>query len=221
MKVTCFDDLDEHLENDFTWRVKEISSITTSAQLAETKDKPAVMRSAIPMFYAHWEGYIKSSSDKYLEYISSKRIKYKHLHANLFYLCSEGLLREAGDSSVKRKIEILWDIISSTEKTNKHRHNTKIKTKSNLRWEVLEEICTILGLDAAVFDNEEEYINKKLCDRRNFIAHGQEVYFDISDIIEMKDKTVSLMRTYKNLIINSALTEKYKLPQNSQTISKK
>ncbi|MBB6250716.1 MAE_28990/MAE_18760 family HEPN-like nuclease [Nitrospirillum iridis] len=200
------DQFESQIEDDFTWRIKEMSTLVTCAQVAENKDKSAIIRSTIPIIYAHWEGFVKFSAEKYLEYISTKRMKYRNLKSSFIYLAVDGTCKEIQHSSPKRKIELIWDIIASVDKTNKDRHNKKISTKSNLRFDVLEEICVILSLHHDEFKQYEHFINSDLCDGRNRVAHGRNFTVDIDRLKFIRDKSVEIMRIFKNQTINSAAT---------------
>ncbi|AVK37486.1 hypothetical protein CSB69_2419 [Morganella morganii] len=49
-----------------------------------------------------------------------------------------------------------------------------------------------------------------MVNRRNHIAHGQEIEIELSDFSEMADEVLGLMTTFKNQLENSTVTESYK-----------
>ncbi|MEM8093133.1 MAE_28990/MAE_18760 family HEPN-like nuclease, partial [Morganella morganii] len=74
----------------------------------------------------------------------------------------------------------------------------------------LKEILWCLGLDYNPFESREKLIDNKLVNRRNHIAHGQEIEIELSDFSEMADEVLGLMTTFKNQLENSTVTESYK-----------
>jgi hypothetical protein len=210
MKINSINDLENHLTDDFTWRIREISNLSLTAQNLKSVERGAVLRSTIPMLYAHWEGYIKIASEKYLEFIASRRLSFDELHSGVFYLKANSLIKEISNANTKRKMKILVEILEQSKSKNKHNYQNTINTKSNLRHEILEDICFVIGIDTSIFSSEIDFINKRLCDRRNHIAHGQYIEITMDDFVKTKNETIRLIRIFRDEMMNSAIQEKFR-----------
>jgi hypothetical protein len=68
--------LQQKLDKDFAWRLQEIASIRKSIHSASGRNQVALLRAAVPLLYAHWEGFIKTASFGYAGYISSIGIQF-------------------------------------------------------------------------------------------------------------------------------------------------
>uniref|UniRef100_UPI0004A3AE3E MAE_28990/MAE_18760 family HEPN-like nuclease n=1 Tax=Vibrio parahaemolyticus TaxID=670 RepID=UPI0004A3AE3E len=69
-KIRTVEALVDKLDKELSWRRLEISAIKTGIRKAKGNVCKAYIRSAIPLVYAHWEGFIKESASLYLEFVS-------------------------------------------------------------------------------------------------------------------------------------------------------
>jgi hypothetical protein len=69
----------ELLDKDFAWRLKEIADIRSSIPNAAGTKEKALLRAGVALLYAHWEGFIKTSSEYYLSFVSNQRLRYEQL----------------------------------------------------------------------------------------------------------------------------------------------
>jgi hypothetical protein len=56
----------------------------------------------VALLYAHWEGFIKSASRAYLEFVSLQRLKHRELAPNFLALSAGKLFRLAGQADRHR-----------------------------------------------------------------------------------------------------------------------
>ena len=70
MKVTNENDLIDQIEKESVRRKRELTYIKLRVARASGEAAKFEIRSAILLLYAHWEGSIKSISERYLCYIS-------------------------------------------------------------------------------------------------------------------------------------------------------
>ena len=71
-KVFSFDDLTSLIGEDYSWRRKELKIIKNQIPSTNSPLQNASLRFAVPILYAHWEGFAKKSCEYYLEFISNK-----------------------------------------------------------------------------------------------------------------------------------------------------
>lgn len=211
-RVFSLASLQDALINDFNWRVQEISILRRSIKIAKFPANGVLARAAVPLLYAHWEGYIKISAERYFEFVGKRRIKYSNLKANFWIFANEGAINslETGSLNLRRKIEIIEEIMGSINATNKKKHSKLISTKSNLNSEVFIDICTLLGIDPELYSVNFLFLDKILVDRRNHIAHGRDIPIDYEDFERDSGKVIALMRQFRTDIENAAIQEKFK-----------
>ena len=84
-----------------------------------------------------------------------------------------------------------------------------IQTKSNLRYNVFEEIIFVLDLDISKFSMYQSLIDD-LVDSRNNIAHGDYLRVQYSAYESMHLDIQLLMELLKNELENAAITETFR-----------
>jgi hypothetical protein len=85
-----------------------------------------------------------------------------------------------------------------------------VDTKSNLSFATLCEILNVLGIEQSLFEPDESFIDRILLHKRNNIAHGQNILLTDDELEDISNKTIGLMRTFRNLVENAALAGAYK-----------
>lgn len=176
------------------------------------KDKtlePTVVSMAVPMIYAHWEGYIKEVCQLFLEYVESSVARSSELHADLLgYMWTSELHRLTGGLNCERKravAELALDshrtpvVFSEKEKA--------VDTKSNLWYSVLENIAESLCLDIAALGIWRRRLDA-LVHLRNNIAHGARPRsLRCDDFEEHASMTLALMEAFEAALV-SALSKR-------------
>lgn len=84
------EDLESSLDDDLSWRKKELSSLysiafNTKQTLSPSEDQvlyKTIVKTLYLLLYSHWEGFIKKSCKIYLTYINQKKLKTFDLTSN-------------------------------------------------------------------------------------------------------------------------------------------
>lgn len=210
MKASTTDALQTILDSDLVWRRKEISSLVSASKTTTFVAQKAIIRAAVPLLYAHWEGFGKECAVRYLEFVSYRRLAFNKLGKSFSYLHCYPMILEIAREPVGDGIEKLEKIVQAGKTINKNPFKRKINTRANLRWEVFVEILSLCGLDAAQFSTYSEFIDKELCDRRNDIAHGKSNSPSLDSFLETRSKAFALMTELQGLVVSSALSGAYK-----------
>ena len=87
-KIRTIGHLQEILDNEFSWRLKEIASLKIVVRTSDNLSKKTAVRAAIPLLYGHWEGFIKNVSTYYLEFVNGQSLTYKELKSCFVVLVS-------------------------------------------------------------------------------------------------------------------------------------
>lgn len=216
MSIRTTEQLLDKLDGDIGWRKKELTNIVSNVKYAynQALDKDlqfSSLRIAVTMLYAHWEGFIKNSSERYLEFISRRSLKYCDLKTNFIALALKTRIYECGKTKKISKHKDLIDfILNNLSDRAIIKYKNKIDTKSNLGSEVLKEIICMLGLDYSPYELKEKLIDLKLVKLRNDIVHGRYVSIEQSDFNILYKNIIKLMNIFKEQIIGAALSESYK-----------
>ncbi len=207
--IILIDVLIQKLNDEFSWRRKELTLIKTNIPKIKNPTQSAMLRSALPLLYAHWEGFIKLSMSYYLEHVSMKYLKHSELKTPFITLSLQNKLGDLETNSFINRTKIIELLFTNFEKQSNIPKKNIINTKSNLRFDVLKEILYIVDLDDAYIDKQKELIDD-LVDTRNHIAHGQYNPLDLNTFENFFDDIISLMDYLKTKIENNAIEEKYK-----------
>lgn len=209
MKIRSVDELEDFVSSEYAWRRKELTNLRGIALSTRRASLESLLRSLIPIMYAHWEGFVKQVSIAKLTYLVSKGIKYKDLtHSFHAYAAIESF---EGQIPAK-KFEAIAKIVSGSINLDtpiKLDPSTYIDTKSNLNSETLKEISIKTGINYSIFELKENMIDEKFLGLRNKICHGERANITESDFKELYDEVVLLIDLYKNEILNSVHTKSY------------
>ena len=61
------------IQADSAWRKKEIAALKGRLLENGKGDMSALLRCAVVMIYAHWEGFVKTACEIYLRYLQNQR----------------------------------------------------------------------------------------------------------------------------------------------------
>ncbi|TQI71180.1 hypothetical protein JM79_2107 [Gramella sp. Hel_I_59] len=209
MKVRTVAELQNKLDAEISWRKKEL----VDYKFIVERNKNALqitplVRGGIALGYAHWEGFIKNAASIFISYISTKKIPLKDLKTNFTALNYMRSLNK--QKSIEECIELIEKVIEESDKPCKIFDKDVIDTKSNLRFYVLKDILLSLGFEDDFFSSKENFLDKKLVDPRNDIAHGTYREVSYEDYKIVFDNILPLMEHFKTLVENATSTESYK-----------
>src|SRR5277367_5994537 len=77
-KIRTLTQLQETLDAEMGWRIKEISTFKLATK-AEGVNRKTYVRAGVALVYAHWEGSIKAASEAYLNFVDNQGHIYRDL----------------------------------------------------------------------------------------------------------------------------------------------
>ncbi|MDH4394626.1 MAG: MAE_28990/MAE_18760 family HEPN-like nuclease [Limnobacter sp.] len=211
-KVRTVNQLQEILDNEFSWRIKEIASLKIVVRTSTNLSKSTAVRAAIPLLYGHWEGFIKNASNYYLEFINGQSLKYKELKSCFIVFGVKQKINnlinsKSSDLSIST-LEFLRDELNEKAKL---KIDSAIRTEFNLSSKVFENIAKSIGLSTRAYEARYNLIDESLLRRRNLIAHGEYLDVDSNGFRELADEILQLLRSYKTDIENAVSLGDYKV----------
>lgn len=201
-----------YIDDDFAWRDKEM--INLELIIRQTSDqgiKRALLRAAVPMLYAHWEGFIKKASEAVIDFVSEQRLRHDELATCFWVLGVKHELNVLAQSGNARESSAaLESILASGALRTRFTAKGNVSTDSNLSSRVLERIASTIGVDYSMFETSAPLIDASLLDNRNKIAHGQFSDMDEKRFVDLRKDIFDLMRKYKWAIEDIISLKKYK-----------
>lgn len=205
------------LDDSLSWRRAELAALDTEMASNEKKSPNgpltrALIRGGIALLYAHWEGYTKEACEAYLDFVAVRRLRYNELCDGFVMTSLLSMLRkaESGDD-VSR--EALLDLVRRPDEARARMpRKSVVNTKSNLRYDVLVEICEAIGLPYDQFITRKQLIDRSLCDARNDIAHGRFVYADYDTFKELHKNVIGMLESIRSLVTRYAREALYRAP---------
>lgn len=202
--------LQDALDQDLGWRIKEIGTFRIESAKGGEKSK-AFTRAGVALLYAHWEGFVKKSAELYLEYVSNLGLKYEDLKTCFIIFGLKGKINSLLTSKKSApNIEAMDFIRHALNQVAVLKLSGAVNTESNLSSSVFENIANSVGVSTTSYETKFNLIDSSLVDRRNKIAHGEYLDLGPGDFGPLTEEVLDLMRWFKNDLLNAAVTEAYK-----------
>lgn len=204
------DELARQITQDLTWRLREISDLKSATQSADQIARKALLRAILAICYAHWEGHVRFSARKFLTHIALRKLAFSALDRQ--FLRNDFLPRIAtmGQKNIKERGELVDQILAGNRGRFSRVNDDLVNTKSNLNYETLSDICRVCGIKDSVFYGKETFIDVILLKRRNAIAHGEDTFINVSELDDLTDGTIDIMRLFSNEVQASAYLGTYR-----------
>ncbi|MBC7602985.1 MAG: hypothetical protein H7255_10045 [Ramlibacter sp.] len=203
--------LQDFLDAEFAWRLKEISALKNAVQSAAFIAEGTLVRASVALLYAHWEGFVKNSATGYLTYINNQGLNYSDLRTCFVVLGFKKSLHDARQSKQASANIIAIDFLrDGLIQKSQMKVDVAINTESNLNYEVFKNILSTIGLDPAAYETKANLIDESLLKRRNTIAHGEYVDVAKKDWANLADEVLVMLRQFKTDIENATAQAAYK-----------
>ena len=203
--------LESSVERDLLWRKREISHIYLQIQAAEGDIQIALLRAALVMLYAHWEGFIKNTTEQYINFINRQGLVCKRIKYNFAILLFKKQLEDIANTNKHAfACNVYKKIVEEQNICIKMHEN--IDTKSNLNKNVFEDIFFLINAKVEKYENKFKIIDS-LVDDRNHIAHGRQVNIQIEKYKNICDNMLDTMDIYKNDIIDMCINRAFEIEE--------
>ncbi|MGT2509750.1 MAE_28990/MAE_18760 family HEPN-like nuclease [Cupriavidus basilensis] len=173
MKLRTQVQLQDFLDTELGWRVKEIADMKSAVKQSRYLSEKTVVRAALALLYAHWEGFVKCAVTGYVSYVNYQGLTYAELRSCFVVF---GLKKALHDLAESRKaagniaaIDFVRDQLNERAQLNLDK---AVNTESNLSSMVLGNILLSVGIDPSPYESRYHLIDERLLKRRNNIAHG-------------------------------------------------
>jgi hypothetical protein len=217
MPPKTLSDLENMLDEGLAWRRAELTALESEIVRNEkiSRNGPltrALIRGGIALLYAHWEGYTKDACEGYLDFVAVRRLRYNELCDGFLVTSLLSMLRKVDSGDDVSKSALLDMVRRPHEARARMPRRSVVNTKSNLRYDVLVEICEAVGLPYDRFVTRKNLIDRSLCDARNDIAHGRFVSADADTFLQLHENVMEMLEHMRSLIVRYAREALYRGP---------
>jgi hypothetical protein len=161
------------IQSDSSWRKKEIAALKGRLAYSEEGDHAALLRSAMVMMYAHWEGFVKTASALYFDHINEvinrRAIELSQHFKNLIMW---KMLRQKGEY-VKNPTSFLEMLREWPCDASELIPTDVLDTESNLNSKILKRLTLTIGIDYSFFETKEKLIDESLLKTRNMVSPAE------------------------------------------------
>ncbi len=209
-KLRTVINLQECLDRDFAWRVKEIDGLKTLLRMPGDTNQSLLIRATLPLVYAHWEGFVKRASVSYLAFVKNQRLVYRDLSDCFMAIGAKNVLNELTLSNkMLLNLSVVDFFINKLDDRVSFHPKKAINTESNLSSTVFDNIANSIGIDTSHYQAYYKLIDESLLHRRNRIAHGDYLDVNASQLRQLADEVLDLIRKFKTDIETAASLKQY------------
>lgn len=177
---------------------------------AENERQRALIRGAMALLYAHWEGFVKNAATFYLNYVSLRGLPYRDLAANFVGLAIKHRLDEAADSRKAAAYTSVAEMFRSSLQQRAKLPYDVVNTQSNLSTKVFTNILSMVGVSDLPYAGQQKPVIERLLYVRNNIAHGQPLIVGLEQFEQLHLSVINLLNLFRNDIQNAALLERFR-----------
>jgi hypothetical protein len=164
---------------------------------------------AIPILYAHWEGFVKEAIQLYIEYVEAQGLPPARANPVLFTFMMRKKIRSLlSQQTIERMTDFSKWILKNAESPVTF-DDKKVDTKSNLSFESLKEICSSIDIDVGSIQGHKKKIDA-LVHQGNNVAHtGRSQKVSVDEIGERADLVLSLITSFEAILAQCVHDESY------------
>jgi hypothetical protein len=212
MSVRTLEQLSDAISEEIVWRKKELTALRLmieSKAVAHGR-RTALLRGAVALLYAHWEGFVKASARLYMEFVHFQRLSYDQLSRNFVALGARALMNKASQTSkIRSHIDVAEFFLEHLNERCTLPYKDGISTQANLSSRALHDIVETLGLDYSEFVTKEKLLDDLLLKQRNTIAHGEYLLLTMESYLELHEQILLMLEAFRTQIDNAAALKKY------------
>ena len=200
------------IQADSAWRKKEMAIFKGRVVDDAEQDVEPLIRSAVLMLYAHWEGFVKTSSELYLAYINEviarRSVKLSEHFTDLLMWKK---FRQSGEHLfTKNPLPFLLMRKGWPCPPTELLPADVIDTEANLSSKVLKRLSMTIDIEYSGFETKEKLIDESLLKTRNQIAHGERITVQLADYETIDRGIRDLIDLFQQLIETCVQEQKFR-----------
>ena len=209
-QIKTVSQLTELLAEDLQYRKRELTTLKLLLDRSRAHEESVVLRTAICMLYAHWEGFIKTAATAYLGLIALQGLKYSDLTSNFMAFRIRPKINAINSPHrIGLFVSLLDEIVSIPSEKVALDWQAAIFTGSNLTSELFFDILLALGIDNSLYKTRTLLIDSSLLGLRNAVAHGEKTPINRDDYIQLYESVTALIEQFRDDVENAAVGKRY------------
>ena len=210
MRIRSIYELTQLLERQLSWRKRELTTIRAVIEKSVDSEKAVLLRGAMCLLYAHWEGFISIAAKAYVSFVVSRHLKLRDVTPNFVGLGLKTEIQETGQSNKPELYTQLSEKMTSdlSEEFNVDSESV-INTRSNLKVDVLHDILSLIGIESDSYLAKRPIVDQRLVDNRNVIAHGGRPEILNDDFVQLHADIIQLMDRFRDDVEEAASKGRY------------
>ena len=187
-----------------------MTTIRAVIEKSSDSEKAVLLRGAVCLLYAHWEGFISIAAKAYVSFVVSRQLKLQDLNPNFVGLSLRTEIQETGQSNKPELYTQLSKKMTSdlTEEFDVDSESV-INAKSNLKVDVLRGILSQVGIESDSYLAKRPIVDQRLVDNRNVIAHGGRPEILNDEFAQLHGDIIELMDRFRDDIEEAASEGRY------------
>lgn len=215
MSASAVNKLQDALSRELSWRKKEISALRSSV-LRRSLSEKHFTRAGVVMLCAHWEGFLRSSIQAYVDHVFSQGLPLKLLSPKFVAISLFKDIKNASESVFPdtHSIRLANRYVAGPDALTSRvdwRVDTGGSAGSKITGRILATVglSEKLGLDDAAWTAARTFIDEQLLKVRHKIAHGEGVPVGANDFMDKTKRLLDMLDVLAELIIDAAAARKY------------
>jgi MAE_28990/MAE_18760-like HEPN len=212
MKVRTREDIEDLIAAELSWRKKELSilKLGIDKSVDKTRKLQPLIRSALLLLYAHWEGFVKLTGSAYAEYVNNKKLEFRELATPFQALAIRKQLKIPLKEFRQEHLVAITDFVATKQNQRCPLAVDKAVITANLDFNALKRIMRVLGLDVLPFQTKQFIIDDQLIHYRNNIAHGKDLELDYYRFTSLYREVIGFLQIFANQISNAVSNGAFK-----------
>ena len=207
----------DDLAGDLTRRRREINTLfDVLDRSTEDGEKQVVSRVILLILYAHWEGFIKWSSQRYLEavhrFVQSEPDWPRRIQGMLLLTLNESEFASSMDGNLAKRGGAVARIVDHDFKPVYKMRGLR-KSDDNVGTNFLKRIYEIFDLSYSYTSLQETFVDRDLVRVRNGAAHGEYVPVTHLEAITARDMVFSLLSRFSETLFEAYVTKRFLRPE--------
>ena len=201
------------LERSLAWRKKELTNLKFTVSNAHDQRRPMLLRAALCLLYAHFEGFIKDAATEYIRFVASQGLLLQDVTTNFVALGFRSYIIVAGSS---RRPTLHTDLVDRVLNEQSQPFSPPwvdaVETGSNLDSRRLEDVLRLVGVDPTGYLSKGHLLDERLLKNRNAIAHGRGMPIGAEDYDELHDVVIFLIDQFRDDLEQAVISSSYLRP---------
>lgn len=214
-KIRTIEELSRFLDDESSWRKGEISLVLRNVVGGSGDWQKTLGRIGIVLLYAHWEGFVKKTCEKYVQLIANrivtKSISLGELSMHFRALILWKRFNKKTDTPVVNFVDVLQEYaLEDMSQVCRLQYDGLVNTENNLSLDVFRRLTRVLALDVARLISLVQVIDAQVTAPRHEIAHGgPRLAPSLAEYQDHSKNVVNAIDQFKDILLDCALQEQY------------